>query len=432
MIGRDTLIGRRNLTKALLLGAVALPLCSATPLLAQEQKTLRVFASGTGDGMQQAFDAFEAKTGVKVEFEGVPFPDYQNTIMQRFRTGNSGIDVFLVDPTYIPIFADRGFLRDLTDDFAAKAEGVLFPGDVIGATYEGRMLTMPMWESTQVLFYNRDLLEAAGIEPPAASTEGRWTWDQLLEAAQKAKAAGAAWGFGFEQVDRYYQLQILPESLGGGPGVTGDKLLTVDVANDAWIKAGDWYGKLYADGIAPPAATNGAEMQELFRNGQLAFFVAGPWVIGGLNAAEGLNYGVGAHPYFAGGVPATPSESWHLGIAASAGEPELALQFLEFIGLDTDGAKAAAASHLLSANVAAASELLASLPAANPAITGIDQLISTELATTAVRRPRTLGYLQLEELVSRAWGDIRNGASAAETFKRIQSELEPTFRRIGR
>lgn len=422
---------RRRLMGALLMSAVALPMLGLSGAVAQDQ-TLRVFASGDGKDLQAMFDAFTASTGIDVAFEGVPFPDYQNTIVQRFRTGNSGIDVFLVDPTYVPTFAERGFLADLTESFGGKTEGVLFPSDVEGATYEGKMLTMPMWESTQVLFYNRALLQQAGVEAPSASPEARLTWDEVVELAKKVQASGVESGLGFEQVDRYYQLQVLPESLGGGSGVTGEGLLTVDVANEAWIKAGQWYGSLYADGIAPAGATNGQEIRDLFTAGRLAFFVGGPWNISRMSGVDGLDYGIAPHPYFADGKPVTSSESWHLGMAANAGNPEAARKFLEFVGLTTEGSLAAAASGNLPANIAAATQSLAAIPAANPGLAGADELIRYELANTAVRRPRTLGYLQLEELVSRAWGDIRNGGDAQATFTGLQGELERSFQRIGR
>lgn len=420
---------RRKFVSGLLLSAAAVPMLGTLDALAQAQ-TLRVFASGDGKSLKAVMDAFKQSSGSDVGFEGVPFADYQNTIVQRFRTGNSGIDVFLVDPTYVPTFSQRDFLGDLTGAFADKSNGVLFPSDVQGASYQGKMLTMPLWESTQLLYFNRALLQKAGIEIPGTEPDSRMTWEALLDLAKKAQASGSEWGFGFEQVDRYYQLQILPESLGGGPGVKGDDLLTVDVANDAWVAAGKWYGSLYADKIAPSGPKD-QEMRDLFTSGRLAFFVAGPWNIAGFNKVEGLDYGVAPHPYFASGKPVTPSESWHLGIAKGAANEELAFKFLDFAGLTTEGAMAAAADGSLSANIEAATKLLAAIPANNPGLAGADELIRYELANTAIRRPRTLGYLQLEELVSRAWGDIRNGGDATSTFTQLQSELERSFQRVG-
>ncbi|MER8843320.1 extracellular solute-binding protein, partial [Mesorhizobium sp. M0913] len=320
--------------------------------------------------------------------------------------GNSGIDVFLVDPTYVPTFSKLGILADLTSAFGEKSKGILSPSDVQGATYNGKMMSMPMWESSQLLFYNKKLLAKAGVEAPGVSPDARLTWEKLIELAKKVQAAGAETGFGFEQVDRYYQLQVLTESLGGGPGVKGDDLLTVDVANDAWLKAGKWYGSIFADGVASRGPTVQQEMIDLFTAGRIAFLVGGPRDIAGVfNKVDGLDYAAAPHPYFAGGKAVTPSESFHLGVAADTTNADQALEFLNYVGLDKDGAVVATGGNNLSANIEANAEVLSRIPQQNPNLKGVDTLIRYELANTAIRRPRTLGYLQLEELVTRAWSD---------------------------
>ncbi|MER8530984.1 extracellular solute-binding protein [Mesorhizobium sp. M1272] len=421
-------LGRRGFLTGML-GVSSLPLLGSLPARAQDNK-LRVFGWGDGAYYKGLLDAFGKVSGIKVSYEGVPFPDLQNTIVQRFRTGNSGIDVFLVDPTYIPTFAKLGILKDLTSAFGEKTKGILLPSDVQGATYNGKMLTMPVWESSQLLFFNKRLLAKAGVEAPGVSPDARMTWDKAIELAKKAQAGGAESGFGFEQPYRYYQLQILPESLGGGPGVKGRDLLTVDVANDAWLQAGKWYGSIFADGVAPRGPTQSQEMRDLFKAGRLAFLVGGPRDIAEFNKVDGLDYAAAPHPYFAGGKAVTPSESFHLGMAADTKNADQALEFLNYAGLDKDGAVIATGGNDLSSNIEANAEVLSRIPQQNPNLKGVDSLIRYELANTAIRRPRTLGYLQLEELVTRAWSDIRNGSDAAQTFTQLQSELERSFKRI--
>lgn len=424
----DYRLGRRGFLTGMA-GVSALPLLGSLPAFSQD-KVLRFLGTGDGKRYQPVFDAFKKVSGVKPSFNGVPFADYQNTVVQRFRTGNSGIDVFQVDPTYVPTFAKLGILTDLTSAFGEKSKGVLLPSDVEGANYNGKMLSLPMWESTQFLFFNKQLLAKAGVEAPSSSPDARMTWDKVIELAKKVQASGAKIGFGFEQVDRYYQLQILPESLGGGPGVKGEDLLTVDVTNDAWIQAGKWYGNIYADGVAS-RAPNENEMGDLFKAGRLAFLVGGPWLIPDFDTVQGLEYGVAPHPYFAGGKAVTPSENWHLGVASDSANSDLALRFLDYACLDKEGALASAMGEGdLSANIAAEAEFLKRLAQQNPKLPGLDTLIQYELTNTAIRRPRTLGYLQLEELVTRAWGDIRNGSDAAQTFSQLQRELERSFKRI--
>ncbi|WP_189522656.1 MULTISPECIES: extracellular solute-binding protein [unclassified Mesorhizobium] len=423
-------LGRRGFLTGML-GVSSLPVLGSLPARAQDKK-LRVFGWGDGAGFKGLFDAFEKVSGVKVSYEGVPFADLQNTIVQRFRIGNSGIDVLLVDPTYIPTFSTLGILADLTSAFGEKSKGILFPSDVQGATYNGKMLTMPMQESTQLLFFNKGLLANAAVDAPGVSPDARLTWDKVIELAKKVQAAGAETGFGFEQVDRYYQLQVLPESLGGGPGVKGDDLLTVDVANDAWLQAGKWYGSIFADGVAARGPSGYQEMIDLFTAGRIAFLVGGPWLIAEFDKVDGLDYAAAPHPYFAGGKAVTPSESFHLGVAADTTNGDQALEFLNYVGLDKAGSVIAARGSNIPANIEAAAEVLSHIPRQNPNLKGVDTLIRYELANTAIRRPRTLGYLQLEELVTRAWSDIRNGSDAAQTFPQLQRELERSFKRIER
>lgn len=386
---------------------------------------------GTGVAQFEAvFEEYEAMTpGVTIEAVDVPFEDIQNVITQRIGSGSSDVDIFMVDPTFIPIWVGRDYLYDLTSDFADSAQGVLGDSSTEGATFNGSMWTMPIWDSTQILWYNAEHLEAAGIEAPGTDPADRWTWDQLVDAAETSQSNGVRWGFQFEQADRYYQLQILPESLGGGPGVTGDDLLTPDITNEGWEQAVAFFASLYADGIAPPEATFD-EVRALFEAGDLTFVITGPWNLKSLVENSDFQVGWAPHPYFDGGEPYTPSESWHWGINPKSDLIPEALGLLEFAGLTTEGAILADQRGLPSANIEAAAARLAELASFSEGTEGIDELALYEKANTAIRRPRTLGYQSLEELTVRMFGDLRTGADPQEALANTQAELEAVFSRI--
>ncbi|WP_292615678.1 hypothetical protein, partial [Mesorhizobium sp.] len=69
------------------LGVSSLPLLGSLPARAQDKK-LRVFGYGDGADSKGLLDDFEKVSGANFSYEGVPFADLQNTIVQRFRTGN--------------------------------------------------------------------------------------------------------------------------------------------------------------------------------------------------------------------------------------------------------------------------------------------------------------------------------------------------------
>ncbi|MEI2737109.1 MAG: extracellular solute-binding protein [Rhodoblastus sp.] len=86
------------------------------------------------------------------------------------------------------------------------------PGAVEAGTQNEQFRAAPQHTSTQLLFYNKDMLEAAGITPPGE--DERWTWEQAAANAQQL-TDDDVYGFTWEQTTAAYQLLPLPLSLGG-------------------------------------------------------------------------------------------------------------------------------------------------------------------------------------------------------------------------
>lgn len=166
-----------------------------------------------------------------------------------------------------------------------------------------------------------------------------------MEDAKKAQAAGAKWGLLFGQADRYYQLQPLYESSGAGPGLTGEGLLTPAVNTDKWVQTTDWYGKLFADGVAPRGVSFD-QASSLFMNGQAVFYVDGPWQIANAVKAKDLHWGITPHPYFAGGKPVTPTDGWTIGVSPHSQHVKEATEFALFVAENKDVALNIAATSL--------------------------------------------------------------------------------------
>jgi multiple sugar transport system substrate-binding protein len=393
--------------------------------------TLTFVGADDVSAWQPLIDGFAAATGINVNYEFIPFANYASTISQRLGAADQGIDVLYVDPPATPTLVERGFLLDLTDIFGADAEANSLPASVEAATYQDRLWSAPVWTSTQLLFYNVDILEAAGVEPPTADPEARPTWEQIADNGAKAQAdGGATWGFVFGQPIQYYQLQVLPESLGGGPGVTGDCGLEVDLTNDGWLAAGAWYRDLFESGVSPRGIEIG-QTGQTFVDGESAYWLDIPGVANGLAETEGLNWGIGAHPAFADGVAATPTDSWHFGVNVNAANQENAIEFLRYAAMTKEGSlQAVEAIPLPPCHQEAFVEAAAALEASDERMAGYQALVEYELANTAVHRPHSLGYTSLEEKVTQAWNDIRSGGDPAEVFGRVQDDLTQQFSRI--
>ncbi len=175
--------------------ALAVPLISATAV-AQEVVTIEFWdnqqaESGLSQFQQAAVDLFEeTHPGIKINVVTVPYAEYQDRLTIAVR-GGTPPDISTVDQIWNYGFATGGAIIAL-DDYIAGSETVkqenFFPGAWNSAAFEGKVWGIPfnidVWQFT---FYNKALLDAAGVDPATLVT-----WEGLKAAAEKLtdRAAG--------------------------------------------------------------------------------------------------------------------------------------------------------------------------------------------------------------------------------------------------
>ena len=399
--------------------------------VAQAQTTINFLSAEKDATFAPVIASFEKlHPDIKVVHQTVPFDDLNAAIESRVGQGDTSIDVIAADTPRIPAFASKGYLLNLDDRADDITAAVPNPVDIEQVSYDGSIYAYPMWTSTQLLFFNRDMLKAGDIAPPSDQPDSRITWSELLDKAQAAQAAGAKWGLMFEQVDRYYQLQSLYESAGAGSGLTGPGNVTVDITNPEWIKTSKWYGDTFANGISPRGVAP-EQAQDLFVNKEVAFFVTGPWAFQRFNSVDDLDYGVAYTPYFAGGKPVTATGSWAIALNPHSQKLAAARMFAEYATLNAEGAYLTVSANPLPPTNAEAYKTYAGVvseltPKIGPAI----DIISYESQKTAVGRPRSIGYVAYETVMNRAFSDIRNGADVEQTLTTAQKTLDRQMARL--
>lgn len=437
-----TKINRRSFlsTSALALGALSstalLQACggaSSSGGSASQNVTLRFVGYQPTSDVQDVITGFQtANPTIKIKYESVPFAQLNDVLQTRLGSGDTNLDVYTADQPRIAALANRRFLLDINEK-VGDVKNILPTAAIEASSADGKLYSLPIANSSQLLYYNADLLKKAGVTPPTTDPTRRWTWEQVVDAAKKAQAAGAKWGIMFEQVSRYYQLQPLFESAGGGSGLTGDKLLTPAITNAGWIKGATFYGQLFANKLSARGIP-ADQITPLFTGGQVAFYIAGPWQLNTFEQTKGLNFGVAAHPYFAGGKPVTPTGSWSWGINPRTQNADAALKFLKYASLDTEGcAKANSQKGVVSgmpANTQSLDQYFASATFKAESAKGVSDLIKYELQNTAVIRPRTIGYIQFEDIMGAALEDIRNGAPVAQRLQKASDDLKAAFSRL--
>lgn len=171
-----------------MIAALALPVISTTAL-AQEVVTIEFWdnqqsESGLSEYQQAAVDLFEQEyPGIKVNVVTVPYAEYQDRLTIAVR-GGTPPDISTVDQIWNYGFATGGAIIAL-DDYIAASETVkqenFFPGAWDSAAFDGKVWGIPfnidVWQFT---FYNKALLDAAGVDPQSLVT-----WEGLKEGAEK-------------------------------------------------------------------------------------------------------------------------------------------------------------------------------------------------------------------------------------------------------
>jgi fructooligosaccharide transport system substrate-binding protein len=375
-----------------------------------------------------ALKTFTKESGIEVNAEDLPFRDLLKKIEISAKAEAGDIDVIFVDAPLTPSYAERGLLIPLNDYFAdLKPEQLWASAAVNSATWKGKIWAPPLNNSSQVLYYNKDLLDKAGIPYPSASLDKRMTWTEVVDNARKiAKPETGQWGLMFDQVSRYYQLQVLPESLGGGPGLSKDGLSVAgQLTNDGWIKGLTFYGDLFNKWKISPKGVSPAETVSMFASGKVAYFV-------GLDARAvdfdkaGVKYGFVPHPYFAGGKPATPTNSWHIGVWKHTKYPKEAAQLVRFL---TTNPKIAIETLDIDGRLPSHTAALRYIAEQQKFTNSVKRLAALEATNTGVVRARTPAYLEFEELVNNAMEDIRNGGDPKSVLSETEARITSALRR---
>ena len=165
---------------ALKLGFTLLSLLSSASF-AQTTLSYYTFTADTNhvDELEALITEFEsANPDVAVEYTALPFDSYFTRLQTDFAAGNAP-DVFELNYENFVTFASRGTLLPLGD--LGALEQTFYPAALDAFSYEGTQYGLPITFSTVVLFYNKDLFDAAGVDYPTEA----WTWEDVSEAADE-------------------------------------------------------------------------------------------------------------------------------------------------------------------------------------------------------------------------------------------------------
>lgn len=245
-------------------------------------------AQGTA-AWQKILDTCAQQTGVKITRQSIPTAQMLPKILQGASSKTLPDLLFTDNPTLQQV-ASTGALTPLTD-YGISTDGY-YPSIIKAGTYQDKVYGLAPGVNGLALIYNKDLLSAAGIEPPK-------TWDDLKAAAGKLSKDGK-YGLALSAIpSEEGTWQFLPFFWSNG----GD-LSHVDSPQAA--QALQYVSDLVSSGAASKSVLNWSQndVADQFVSGNAAMMINGSWNLARLDAEKSLHYGVVPIPTpQAGGKP---------------------------------------------------------------------------------------------------------------------------------
>ncbi|MBR5382587.1 MAG: extracellular solute-binding protein [Clostridia bacterium] len=241
-----------------------------------------------GPAVQRAIEAFNANNDLGVEIRSMVFTGYDelNTNLQSAIAGNnapvistcsySNINYMAQNFPYVsPVEIIEKYFPEDKDYLANKYDPAILN---LGVSVDGKQFGLPYGLSVPLLYYNADILDAAGLD----KTNLPETWEEVGEWAKTIVEKTGLQGLYIQLPTDTYS--IIPMYLGAGLDsmykTNEDGSYTADFVNEGtiynWTKQQEWYKNGYAvymtntEGRAAMAAgllgmylTTSARIQEL-------------------------------------------------------------------------------------------------------------------------------------------------------------------------
>lgn len=274
----------------------------------------------------------------KISTSGLPTDAtaQREQLIRRLAGEDSSVALMSLDPPFVPEFAQAGFLLDIPQDRASDFTDGVVESAVESATWQDKLVAIPFWANTQLLWYRKSVVEEAGLNPDEI------TWDQMIEAAKSQDKTIGVQAMRYEGYTVW--INALVESAGGhvleNPEAPPEEL-ELGLDSEAGTEAARVINE--AGSLAGPAVSTMDEeaSRRLFQGENGGFLVNWPYVwaawageveAGTLDQSVVDDTAWAMYPRMAEGEESRPPFGGiHIGVGAFTEYPEFALEAAECI-----------------------------------------------------------------------------------------------------
>ena len=243
------------------------------------------------DKVKQQFEA--ANPNIKLNIEVVDWNLGKDKLSTLVSAGNAP-DLANIATIWLPEYVQLDVVEPLDSYLSADMRERFLPVTLHGAEYQSKLYGLPIAVSARALYYNKDMLSAAGCQPPK-------NWSELVAVAKKCtNTAQGVYGFGVQgskvETDVYWYYFLWANQ---------GEILNADHSQAAFNSpAGVEALQFLCDLVKKekctepePTAYDREGLQEMFKGRKLAMTITGPWFWKMLKEqVPDLHYGVAPIP----------------------------------------------------------------------------------------------------------------------------------------
>jgi multiple sugar transport system substrate-binding protein len=261
---------------------------------------------------------------IKVNLTDLTWSDGHEKIVVAFGS-NTAPDVLELGSDWLPEFSYQNVLLDVTFEAEKiKKEFLMWEPATIGEKTFG----FPWILDTRVLFYNKDLMKKAGLDPDKPPTG----WNELLDYCKAVnRLKPLAYGFGVNSAERHrLYKKFLPFFWANGGKILSDDQKQSEINSSEGKEALEFYKKLTQNGMIDTQAM----LDEAFKHNKIGFVISGGWLLNDLRKNyPQLNFGICLmpKPESGRGSPASFAGGEFLVINKKTKNSKEALELMKFL-----------------------------------------------------------------------------------------------------
>lgn len=273
--------------------AVSTPAAAAAPAEKTRITYWNGFTGPDGDALKVLTQKYNETNTMNVEvvLDIMPWDVLYQKLASALPVGE-GPDIIAFNTENIGTYAKPGAIAALDDIYTSGGiDASVIPAALNdNLKVDGKYYGVPQNFATLLLYYNKDMFKAAGLDPEKPPKD----WKELEEYALALTKTGtdAQYGYGMATNNTIPMWPIM--IWGGGGDFIGADGKSVFNSKENVDTITKWAALIKDKHIAPPTMTGG-EIDKLFESQKLAMYFCGPWATGGFTKA-GINYGVAPAP----------------------------------------------------------------------------------------------------------------------------------------